>query len=88
MASGLGAGQPGEDKALLSALESVSPQMAGPIQAAILQLNTKDCDILAIQKFKSPNSFVQHISFNDECTYLLCTCSDRALRLYFLDLES
>ena len=22
---------------------------------------------------------------NEDCTYLLCTCSDRALRLYYFD---
>ena len=71
----------------LSALESVTPQMAEQIQQGINQVNTKLFDIIAIQKFKNGNSFVQHVSFNEECTYLLCTCSDRALRLYFFDFQ-
>lgn len=43
---------------------------------------------MAIQRFKNSNCYIQHISLNDDFSHLLCTCSDRALRLYFFDFKA
>ena len=68
-----------------SVLDTVTQQNADQIQEAISQVNLSKFVIVAIQKFKNSNCFVQYVSFNEESTYMLCTCSDRALRLYFFD---
>ena len=68
-----------------NSLENISTSMVDQVQAGINQINIEKFEILAIHKFKNSNSFVQYISLNEDCKYLLCTCSDRALRLYFFD---
>ena len=70
-----------------SAFDTVTLQMADQVQQGIDQINMEKFEILAIQKFKNTNCFVQYVSMNEDCTCLLCTCSDRALRLYFIDFE-
>ena len=70
---------------MLNSLENINQTFVEQIQAGINCINYEKFEILAIHKFKNSNSFVQYISLNDDCKYLLCTCSDRALRLYFFD---
>lgn len=69
-----------------TASESVTQPIIDQIQASINQINSKQFQILAIQRFKNTKSFVQYISQSEDFNYMLCTCSDRALRLYSFDL--
>jgi WD40 repeat protein len=48
-------------------------------------INSDLFEVVAIQRFKNQNCFVQHLSVNEDSDHFLCTCSDRALRLYKID---